>query len=547
MCSHSLDANSRFFGFAAIKGTNIDMGAHKMGTLIVFRVRIPNADSVFLTGSFNFWSETDPMAKRSDGVWEIAIPETRISDGASYKYKIYSRGVAIYIADPYSVEMEGAPFHNSIYRDMSFDMSAASPLCVGNNEPGISSRPVNIYEIAVDKWKRGEQGEALCYSELAYELAPYVSQMGYTHVGIVQTFESYFDPYNSCQMSAYYSVSSGLGGARELIKFVRIMHEAGIGVFFDWHIEPSVKALRELGRDYFANNAVYWAEGFGFDGIKISVGDAFDEDFAGEICDSLKRACPSVCIISGTQDEDAVFAGFDLVINREWTNSLSTGVRRGFYSRDVKAFERPADILAMPRTRVAEGKKALVSRFGTDEWRNFAIERAFLAYQMTSKGKKLTYMGNEIAQNEGSAYAYGVDWGLLNKGMNAKFQLFCSDLNDLYLKNPELWAADSYDECVVPVKGSFGNSDIYIYERVSADGTLAVVVNFSPSTYEEFTFMLPEKGMWYEIFNSDAERYGGSGVVNGVDDLISTVVREETKIQMRIPPLGVSILKKYER
>ncbi len=546
MCSHSLDANSRFFGFAAIKGTGMDMGAQKMGTLIVFRVKVSKADSVFLTGSFNSWSEDDPMVKTRNGYWEVSIPASRVSDGDRYKYKVYSKGVSVYLTDPYSVETDGAPFFNSVYRDMSLDgyervISEALP------PPENSSSPVNIYEIAADKWKKGDRGETLGYTELAYELAPYISQMGYTHVGLTQMFDSYFDPYNSCETSAYYSVRSVQGGVRELIQFVRIMHEAGIGVFFDWHVEPSCKMLNELGCDYFTNNAVYWAERFGFDGIKILAGDAFDKGFVGELCETIRSACPSVCIISDDQDKDFVYGGFNLAVDREWTNSLSTGIRRGFYSRDVKAFERPVGILAMPRTRMAEGKKALISRFGTDEWRSFAIERAFAAYQMTSRGKKLTYMGNEIVQNEGSAYAYGVDWGLLHKSMNAKFQLFCSDLNDVYLKNPELWSMDAYDESVVPVKGSFGNSDIYIYERVSGEDALAVVLNFSPASYGEFAFMLPDRGIWYEIFNSDAEKYGGSGVVNDNGNIISTVTHEETRVQMRIPPLGVSILKRYER
>ncbi len=546
MCSHSLDANSRFFGFATIKSTYIDMGAHKMGTLIVFRVNISDADSVFLTGGFNSWREDTPMLRDSEGIWEVSVPESLISDGDPYKYKVYRRGTAVYMTDPYSIETDGAPFYNSIYRDMSYAGRAIGRPS-GQTPESISSMPLNIYEIAADKWKRGEHGELLKYSEIAHEIAPYASQMGYTHIGLTQVIERYFDSYNSCEAEAYYSAGSRHGGASELLEFVRIAHKYGIGVFLDWHIDPSVNMLSGLGRDFFLKNAVYWIDGYGFDGIKISVGEALDKNFIAELCNIIKTARPSVCLISDSQNEDTACCGFDLVIDREWANSSSTGIRRGFHSREIKTFERPADILAVSRTDASIGKKALMARFGTDEWRRFALERAFTAYQMTYRGKKLTYMGSEIAQSDGNAYAYGVDWNILNNDMNAKFQLFCSDLNWVYLNNPELWSSDAYDESVIPVKGSFGNSDIYVYERASGENVLAVVVNFSPAAYQEFVFMLPGDGTWIEIFNSDAERYGGSGVVNGSDGVFSKSVRGDTKVQMRIPPLGVSILKRYEK
>lgn len=81
---------------------------------------------------------------------------------------------------------EKAPATASVYCDISgYSWSDAKWLDARKKkmtEPKYET-PLNIYELHVGSWKRHADGTHLTYREsLAHELAPYVKQMGYTHI-----------------------------------------------------------------------------------------------------------------------------------------------------------------------------------------------------------------------------------------------------------------------------------------------------------------------------------------------------------------------------
>ena len=213
------------------------MGCHKIEGGYVFRVWAPNADCIFLTGDFNSWSESAPLSRITEGgIWEIELCDGSVKAGDKYKYKIYGCGQVHYKADPYAFFAETPPDTASVVCDPSeyawkddgwlkFRQKTATEFY---------SQPMNIYELHLGSWKRHEDGTPLSYVELARELAPYVKQMGYTHIELLPVTEHPFDGSWGYQVTSYFAPTARYGSPDDFRAFVDKMHEAGIGVILDW-------------------------------------------------------------------------------------------------------------------------------------------------------------------------------------------------------------------------------------------------------------------------------------------------------------------------
>lgn len=213
------------------------LGAHKTDGGYVFRVWAPNADKVFLAGDFNDWSEDAPLDRISEGgIWEITLGNDRISAGNKYKYKIYGCGQVHFKADPYATEAGLPPETASVVPTQSeYEWRDSGWLAYRKKNAGkFYSLPMNIYELHMGSWKRHEDGTPFNYTELARELAPYVKQMGYTHIEMMPLTEYPFEGSWGYQVSSYFAPTTRYGTANELKGFIDSMHEAGIGVILDW-------------------------------------------------------------------------------------------------------------------------------------------------------------------------------------------------------------------------------------------------------------------------------------------------------------------------
>jgi 1,4-alpha-glucan branching enzyme len=145
----------------------------------------------------------------------------------------------------------------------------------------------------------------------------------------------------------------------------------------------------------------------------------------------------------------------------------------------------------------------------------FAGARAFMVYMMTYPGKKLSFMGNEIAQFSEWDHEKTVEWQLLDFGMHSAFQLFSADLNHFYLENPSLWRCDADPSGFAWIDADNAEWSICSYRRMDERGReLLVVINFTPVERTNFLLAVPDDGVYEELFNSDDLRYGGRGVQN---------------------------------
>ena len=268
----------------------------------VFRTWAPRAQSVRVTGDFNFWNEEDlPMQPVGCGVWEAF---SRFAQpGQRYKLCIKTKdGRTVYKTDPYGnrcgvlpdtasiIEAEdGFVWHDGLYR-------------ARRRKEKILNRPVNIYEVHAGSWKRHEDGSVLSFRELAQQLVPYVRDMGYTHIELLPVMEYPYDPSWGYQITCYYAPTHRYGAPEDLKYFIDEAHRAGIGVILDWvpaHFPKDANGLYEFDgtccyelsdptmnehpdwttriydygkpevRSFLISNACYWISQFHADGIRV--------------------------------------------------------------------------------------------------------------------------------------------------------------------------------------------------------------------------------------------------------------------------------------
>ena len=291
------------------QGTNYHagdyLGSHISDRGIVFRVWAPNAAAVFVVGDFCGWDEGLAMQRVTEaGVWQVTSPDAR--DGMLYKFRILTKdGRVLYKADPYARACELPPatasrIYTSHYtwRDKGWLKHRAKTMA----NDGFRRCPINIYELHLGSWLRHEDGSYLSYAELARELAPYLKQMGYTHVELMPVMEHPYDGSWGYQVCGYFAPTARYGSPDDFRGFVDAMHEAGIGVILDWvpaHFPKDAHGLYEfdgqplyeyqgkdrmehrgwgtrcfdVGREeiqsFLISNAVYWIEEFHADGLRV--------------------------------------------------------------------------------------------------------------------------------------------------------------------------------------------------------------------------------------------------------------------------------------
>ncbi len=556
MFIRDFETDKDLLGFCAKQSVYDFMGAHDCGAFVRFRFFAPEADAVYLVASFNEWSDNTLMSRCGyDGVWEACVPREEMRVGDTYKYKLYVNGRVFYKTDPYARMATSFPYYNAVicdeaeysWRDGVWLSRRAETYGQEN-----SNYPMHIYEIELCNWKRHDDGGFLSYTELADEIVPYLKQMGYTHVLITGLFERCFDDQSQSETVEYYAPTSKHGTPQDFMRLVDHAHTCGIGVLLDWSIrkkdltDENVKKLRLCGNNfesYLLSNLIYWADKYHIDGIKTPSICPERASFFHDIAWHMKELMPDFLMIADGRGDFLKKLGFDIIFNNAWSDATMSYIEKDIDVRsvdDIVSYDTccQGGLIAISDKHVLPGRKTLIGKMTGDYWRKFAGARATLAYQMMSRGKKLTVMGSEIGQYK--EWGSEVEWHLLEYDNHAAFQLYCSDLNALYLKCPQLWYEDGENNCCAPTKVS---DNVICIKSCSCDGReLAAVINFSYYTYENFCISVDRPGLWREIFNSDSKKYGGSGINNKEASVLSYLTDSgEYALKITVPPLAVTV------
>lgn len=196
-------------------------------------------------------------------------------------------------------------------------------------------------------------------------------------------------------------------------------------------------------------------------------------------------------------------------------------------------------------------KGSLRGKMPGDDWRQLAGVRGFYLYLLAHPGKKLTFMGTELAQWHEWDFAGQLDWYLLEQEDCRRTHECIRELNRFYRKNRPLWENDSDWNGFEWLVADDNHSNVIVFLRRDRAGhELVCAVNFSPEAWENYRFGVPGGKRYYEeVFNTDSLQWGGSGVCNEglltVEDVPSH--GRERSLRIRIPPLGGVILKGRSR
>jgi 1,4-alpha-glucan branching enzyme len=173
-------------------------------------------------------------------------------------------------------------------------------------------------------------------------------------------------------------------------------------------------------------------------------------------------------------------------------------------------------MLPLSHDEVVYGKSSIAGRMPGDEWQKFANLRLLYGYMFTHPGTKLLFMGAEFGQSGEWNFEQSLDWHLLEYPLHVGVKKLISGLNDLYKSQPALHEKQFSPEGFEWINYSDHHNAVMAYIRKgnNTKEDVIVVCNFTPVVRKNYRIGLPQKGKLVEIFNSDAEIYGGSGVAN---------------------------------
>ncbi|MGQ0485080.1 MAG: 1,4-alpha-glucan branching protein GlgB [Hyphomicrobiales bacterium] len=203
-------------------------------------------------------------------------------------------------------------------------------------------------------------------------------------------------------------------------------------------------------------------------------------------------------------------------------------------------------VLPLSHDEVVHGKGSLLAKMAGDDWQKFANLRAYYAFMWGYPGKKLLFMGQEMAPWTEWSEAHSLDWHLLDHAPHKGMQSLIRDLNRLYRAYPALHARDCEAEGFEWLNADDHENSVFAWARHSGSGDPIVVVaaNFTPVPRDNYLLPLPAAGHWREILNTDAGIYGGSGRGNmgGVAAGSHASHGKPASARLSLPPLATLFL-----
>jgi len=288
----------------------------------IFRVWAPDAAAISVVGDLSDWETGLPMQRSNDEeIWELQVETDTDLNGSYYKYAVTGSDGTVWLkADPYALCSETLQNTASIlhtdntfpWQDSDWMKKRRNTICPKPRgfKPKYNhfySAPMHIYEMHLGSWKtqddETENGRYPNYRTIADSLAPYLTDMGYTHVELLPVMEHPYDASLGYQICGYYAPTSRYGSPEDFKYFINKMHSAGIGVILDWvpatfpkdrhglyefdgqplyeykdpgRREHTSRGTRffDLGRpevqSFLISNAMYWLEMFHVDGLRVN-------------------------------------------------------------------------------------------------------------------------------------------------------------------------------------------------------------------------------------------------------------------------------------
>ena len=331
----------------------------------------------------------------------------------------------------------------------------------------------------------------------------------------------------------------------------------------------------DLGRpevkSFLISSAMYWIKEFHIDGIRMDAvsnmlyldydrrpgewvpniygdhGNLEGIAFLKEINKVIDESNTNVMMIAEestawkniTKHDGEDSLGFDFKWNMGWMNDTLEYVKldpiyRKYHHNNI-TFSIHYNytenfILPISHDEVVHGKGSLIAKMYGDDWNKYAGLRLYLTYMIGHPGKKLLFMGTEFGQFTEWKENEDLYWSVIDKyPVHKQIHNFTKELNNFYLDNKSLWELDYDRKGFTWIDGGNTEQSIFSFVRngKKPGDMLLFICNFTPMVYYDFKVGVPYEGAYVEVFNSDDERFGGSGQIMGDAVLFSEKVKKE--------------------
>jgi 1,4-alpha-glucan branching enzyme len=359
------------------------------------------------------------------------------------------------------------------------------------------------------------------------------------------------------------------------------------GFHKDWNTYIYNFGRREV-QGFLIASALHWLEHFHVDGLRVdAVASMLYRDYsrnAGEWVPNIHggrenleavgflrhlnaviaERCPDAVVIAEestawpgvTQPVSNTGLGFSYKWNMGWMHDTLQYIERDPIHRAYHHHEMTFGllysfsekfILPISHDEVVHGKGSLLGKMPGDRWQKFANLRAYLGFMWSHPGKKLLFMGCEIAQDREWNHDRELDWFLLDDPAHAGVQRLVRDLNRVYRREPALHVRDCEPSGFRWLVGDDRANSVFAYLRCGADDDVPVLVvcNMTPAPRHDYRIGVPRAGAWREILNSDSQFYGGSNLGNNgtVHAQPHAAHGEPRSITLTLPPLSTIMLR----
>jgi len=341
-------------------------------------------------------------------------------------------------------------------------------------------------------------------------------------------------------------------------------------------------------RNFLITNAVYWLEEFHIDGLRVDAvasmlylnysreeGEWIPNEYGGsenleairflrEMNTTVHGLHPGVLTMAEESTAWPMVSrpvelgglGFSMKWSMGWMNDnlsyIETDPVYRQYHHNQLTFSQIYSytenfVLPLSHDEVVHGKRSLINKMPGDNWQKFANLRLFYAWHYAHPGKKLLFMGSEIAQWKEWDESVSLDWALLDVDTHRGIKQLVSDLNKLYRNEPALYELDFSEKGFQWIDCNDSSQSVLSFIRWSKDRSEHVVciLNFTPVLRENYRIGVPENAEYKEILNTDSEYYAGSnqGNQNSINAEATPWSGLENSISLSLPPLGALFLK----
>lgn len=335
---------------------------------------------------------------------------------------------------------------------------------------------------------------------------------------------------------------------------------------------------REEVRSFLMSAVHFWADYFHIDGIRFDaisnliywkgnkergVNDGAIE-FMKRMNSNMNRKFPSVMLIAEdstdypnvTRAPEVGGLGFDYKWDLGWMNDTLAYFKKDPVYRQyddthnkltfsMMYFYRENYILPFSHDEVVHSKGTILDKMWGNNDQKFAQCKALYVYMMTHPGKKLNFMGNELAEYKEWDEKKALGWNLLKFPQHDSFNRFFGDLNHIIQEHPALYQYDYYPEGFEWLVVDDKKQSVFAYSRSAPNGDLIIaIMNFIGNAHKGYRIPVPEEGSYKEILNTDRDIYTGSHYIN--KKLLKSekiaVLNKENSISVDIAPFSGIIL-----